>query len=191
MVDSGKTVFRYDVTPTYCAICIPTRRSAASRRRLRRCGFVRDGMQAARAASETNSAINAQIYETAAQFVGLLSVRRTRPAYGRTSDAKGFDALRLSTSDFAVDFTAGFAAVCTAESTAVRAAISREYAHLSTLSTELSTARAQTPLGSAEKKRCVGALSVSKKLISKSLCAKRELSKISFNKKSLYNRPLK
>ena len=81
----------------------------------------------------------------------LLSVRRTRPAYGRTSDAKGFDALRLSTSDFAVDFTAGFAAVCTAESTAVRAAISREYAHLSTLSTELSTARAQTPLGSTEK----------------------------------------
>ena len=108
-------------------------------------------MRAARAASETNSATNAQIYETAAQFVGLLSVRRTRPAYGRTSDAKGFDSLRLSTADFAVDFTAGFAAVCTAESTAVRAAISREYAHLSTLSTELSTARAQTPLGSTEK----------------------------------------
>lgn len=46
-------------------------------------------MRAARAASETNSATNAQIYETAAQFVGLLSVRRTRPAYGRTSDTKG------------------------------------------------------------------------------------------------------
>lgn len=144
--------------------------SAASRRRLRRCGFVRDGM---RAASETNSAINAQIYKTAAQFVGLLPVRRTRPAYGRTSDAKGFDALRLSTSDF----TAGFAAVCTAESTAVRAAISREYAHLSTLSTELSTARAQMPSGSTEKGRCVGALIVLKKLISKNLCTKMKLSR--------------
>jgi len=148
--------------------------SAASRRRLRRCGFVRDGM---RPASETNSAINAQIYKTAAQFVGLLPVRRTRPAYGRTSDAKGFDALRLSTSEFVVNFTAGFKVVCTAESTAVRAAISREYAHLSTLSTELSTARAQTPLGSTEKGRCVGVLIVSKKLISKNLCTKMKLSR--------------
>ena len=169
----------------------PTCRGAASKRRLRRCGFVRDGMRAARAASETNSATNAQIYETATRFGGLLSVRRTRPAYGRTSDAKGFDALRLSTSEFVVNFTAGFRMVCTAESTAVRAAISREYAHLSTLSTELSTARAQIPSGSAEKEHCVGALSVSKKLISKSLCAKMKPSKISFNKKSLYNRPLK
>ena len=42
-VDSGKTVFRYDVTPTYCATLISTRRSAASKRRLRRCGFVRVG----------------------------------------------------------------------------------------------------------------------------------------------------
>lgn len=108
-------------------------------------------MRAARAAAETISAINAQIYKMEARFGGPLPVRRTRPAYGRTSDAKGFDALRLSTSDFAVDFTAGFAAVCTAKSTAVRAAISREYAHLSTLSTELSTARAQTPSKSAEK----------------------------------------
>lgn len=151
--------------------------SAASKKRLRRCGFVCDGMRAARAASETNSATNAQIYETAARFGGLLPVRRTRPAYGRTSDAKGFDALRLSTSDFAVDFTAGFAAVCTAESTAVRAAISREYAHLSTLSTELSTARAQMPSGSTEKGRCGGALIVLKKLISKNLYTKRKLSK--------------
>ena len=104
-----------------------------------------------RAASETNSAIHAQIYKTATRFGGLLPVRRTRPAYGRTSDAKGFDALRLSTSEFVVNFTAGFRVVCTAESTAVRAAISREYAHLSTLSTELSTARAQILSGSAEK----------------------------------------
>ena len=149
-------------------------------------------MQAARAASETNSAINAQIYKTATQFVGLLSVRRTRPAYGRTSDAKGFDALRLSTSDFAVDFAAGFAAVCTAESTAVRAAISREYAHLSTLSTELSTARAQTPSGSAEKAlrrrpRCI------EKAYFEKLMHKEETkqSKTSFNDELLYNSPLK
>ena len=42
-VYSGKTVFRHDITPTYCAISIPTRRSAASKRRLRRCGYVRGG----------------------------------------------------------------------------------------------------------------------------------------------------
>ena len=40
---SGKTVFRHDLTPTYCATLISTRRSAASKRRLRRCGYVRGG----------------------------------------------------------------------------------------------------------------------------------------------------
>lgn len=178
-MDDGRTFICRNLAAKWLSrtTLILTRRSAASKRRLRRCGFVRDGMRAARAASETNSATNAQIYETATRFGGLLSVRRTRPAYGRTSDAKGFDALRLSTSEFAVNFTAGFRMVCTAESTAVRAAISREYAHLSTLSTELSTARAQIPSGSAEKEHCVGALIVLKKLISKNLYTKRELSK--------------
>jgi len=149
-------------------------------------------MRAARAASETNSAINAQIYETAAQFVGLLPVRRTRPAYGRTSDAKGFDALRLSTSEFVVNFTAGFKVVCTAESTAVRAAISREYAHLSTLSTELSTARAQTPLGSAEKALRRRPHCVEKAYFEKLIHKEgTKQSKTSFNDELLYNSPLK